>query len=188
MSRRFSRRGLAASTVLPLVATGIVGFGAITAPAHAACLDGGDSWTVSKAAASLIKRDKGQSIYNGTLDNMTRSLSSTTTTSTSDTHTWTAGAGGGFSIGIWSAKVSGSYGQASVTGVSSSTTVTDTFTIRPKYSGWEEAQTWYQNYTVKLYHTTLDCPIQGTKLVSSMTWRDAYLNKAAMTQSGRVSW
>ncbi|MCL2541228.1 MAG: hypothetical protein FWE71_02075 [Nocardioidaceae bacterium] len=189
MSPRARTRRLAVVAALPLVASGIVAVGgALTSSASAACQDGGVSWTVSKGGNTLVKRFRGESRYNGTQDNATRTLTAYTESSTSETHSWEAGGGGGIDLGVWSAHVEGKYGRSSTTGVSQGVSESDTFTIRPGYSGWEEAQVHRQTYIVKAYHVIEGCPAQGAKLIGEMAWHDAYVNGAEYTRKGRVGW
>lgn len=187
MSHRPSRRLLRLLPALALVAPLPVALGAVVSPASAAC-QSYSSWSVSKGGHHLTAAYKGHSIYNRTQDKMTRQVSSTITKTHTDTHSWEAGGEGGFSIGVWSAKVSGKYGSAATEGVTRGTTVTDTFTIRPHYSGWEQADVWTQNYVVKLYRVAEGCPAQGATLVGKMLFHDRYYNKEAATKKGRVGW
>lgn len=176
------RRHLSAALAALLVASTLVAF--TSGPAHAAC-DWSHYWKLTTRKPELVKRYKGESIYNNTQDPITRTVSTSITRDHRTTRSWEVGGEAGIDWKIVRAKVTGKYGESYVKGVSQTTSITDQMTIRVKHSGWMQANVWNRDVVASYRRIAPYC---GDQLVARAVYRDKYKNTEARTKEGRVAW
>jgi opacity protein-like surface antigen len=176
------RRHISSALATLLVATSLVAFS--SGSAHAAC-DWSYYWKLTTRTPELVKRYKGESIYNNTKDPITRTVTTSITRDHRTTKSWEVGGEAGIDWKIVRAKVTGKYGESYVTGVSRSTSIADQMTIRVKHSGWMQANVWNRDVVAAYRRIAPHC---GDQLVARAVYRDKYKNTEAKTKQGRVAW